>query len=197
MRPSSRQIGWSTEANLYWQISNQLDYLIKVWGKGNASLQIGQLYQGGIIFYLDNTGQHGLIRAIDADLGLNVASTQYQYCANLTTVTGATGTAIGTGLSNTNLIIATDPTSQATTFCTGYSGGGYNDWYLPSSDELLAIYTNGQYPDFISLGSPIDASWASTEMNAGSAYVLSPSFNPLPVDTNKDGYFNVIPIRSF
>jgi hypothetical protein len=27
---SNKQIGWSTESNLLWQISNQLDQLIKV-----------------------------------------------------------------------------------------------------------------------------------------------------------------------
>lgn len=30
MRPSSKQIGWSQEANLLYEISKQLDQLIKV-----------------------------------------------------------------------------------------------------------------------------------------------------------------------
>ena len=30
---SSKQIGWSQESNLLWQISKQLDQLIKITGK--------------------------------------------------------------------------------------------------------------------------------------------------------------------
>jgi hypothetical protein len=32
----SRQIGWSTTDNLLWQISKQLEQLIKVTGAGNT-----------------------------------------------------------------------------------------------------------------------------------------------------------------
>ena len=33
----NKQIGWSQEANLLWQISKQLDQLIKVAGSANST----------------------------------------------------------------------------------------------------------------------------------------------------------------
>ena len=33
----NKQIGWSQESNLLWQISNQLDQLIKVTASSNTS----------------------------------------------------------------------------------------------------------------------------------------------------------------
>jgi len=55
-------------------------------------------------------------------------------------VTGATGTAIGTGKANTAAIIAAhsgDTTSNnAAKAAVAYTGGGKNDWFLPSKDEL-------------------------------------------------------------
>jgi hypothetical protein len=105
-------------------------------------LAIGDLYQGGTIFYLDGTGKHGLIVANED------AFTSVPWGSN-TNVPGSTDTAIGTGLSNTLAIIA-NPTIQ-TNFPTGlfaaykarnYTKDGYSDWYLPSKDELNLVYTN-------------------------------------------------------
>ena len=48
----------------------------------------------------------------------------------------STGTALGTGLANTNLILASCATRPiAASVATSYTGGGFNDWYLPSSGE--------------------------------------------------------------
>jgi len=155
-------------------------------------LTIGQQYQGGIIYYIDGSGQHGLIRALDADISVD----NYTYQKfNGFTVTGATGYNIGTGLSNTNILInlisAFD--SPAALACTAFLGGGYTDWYLPSAEELVKMNNNGQFPALISI-----AAWTSTEITIDRAYVLAPLIDANPIDAAKDvNGVQVIPIRSF
>jgi len=54
-----------------------------------------------------------------------------------------TGIAIGTGRRNTALILALDPTAPAALACRGYFVAEYesfNDWFLPSSNELNQLY---------------------------------------------------------
>jgi hypothetical protein len=111
---------------------------------GRASLYVGMEYQGGIIAYILQNGdpgfdaniQHGLIAAT-----FDQGSSEW----NDYTITGATGTAIGTGLSNTNAIIASQGTPSiryAAGLARAYREGGYEDWYLPSQDELSKLYLN-------------------------------------------------------
>jgi len=161
-------------------------------------LAIGDPYQGGIIFYLDGTGQHGLIRAVDAGLGIGDTNNFYAWADNTSNpnyvLTNAVGTAIGTGQSNTNLILAADPNSQAAKYCADYSINGYDDWYLPSNDEMLAMFTNGQYPPSIG---QVPYAWTSTEFDASSAYLCDPIGFPTIVSVGKNLAINVIPIRTF
>jgi hypothetical protein len=182
-------------------LEDAVDLLSQIFSNTPPSptpLAIGDPYQGGIIYYIDGSGQHGLIKAIDADLGISLTVSVYKYSQSLTITTGATNIGIGFGQLNTNKILAADPLSEAALFCANYSKDGYNDWYLPSSDELAQIETAGLYPDFISLGSQSgDAAWSSTEDDAANAYLLSPSFNVAPVLFSKDLACNIIPVRTF
>ena len=57
--------------------------------------------------------------------------------------TGASDTAIGTGKANTSKIITVQGQgTYAASACVAYSGGGFSDWFLPSKDELDALYKN-------------------------------------------------------
>ena len=164
---------------------------------------LGDVYGGGIVFYVLQSGdagydanvQHGLIAATaNQSNGVNWAKTA--------SVTGATGTAIGTGLANTNLIITNQGNtgSYAAKIARDYTGGGYTDWYLPSAEELhkmvgvTALNLSTYYH-------------SSTEYNSTNAiyegltigdFYRTPGTGSYPSGTTKTGNpLNVRAIRSF
>ena len=128
------------------------------------NLTIGDTYQGGIIFYLDGNGG-GLIAApSDQSTG------GVEWGCYGTNIPGASGTAIGTGYQNTLDIInagciSINGSSTAAAICTNLTLGGYSDWFLPSKDELNAMYLNiGQGSPLGNLGSfSTNYYWSSTE----------------------------------
>ena len=116
---------------------------------------IGQNRLGGVIFYIDGTGQHGLISAT------NDQSTGAQWGCYGTFI-GGTATAIGTGKTNTTRIVnLCSEAGRAARICDDLVLGGYSDWFLPSKDELNQMYlqkaTIGGFADYYY--------YSSTELN--------------------------------
>jgi hypothetical protein len=100
-----------------------------------SNLYLGQTYAGGIIYYLDSTGNHGLVCS-PSDVG-------YAYWGCIGTSISGTGTALGTGPANTAAIIAGCTTSGiAARVCDNLVLNGYTDWFLPSVDEMQLIIQN-------------------------------------------------------
>src|SRR5687768_11986514 len=105
----------------------------------------GQSFQGGVIAYLllpgdpgyDANVPHGLITPpTNQSTGLPWYNGTY-------TITGATGTALGTGQANTTAIVASQGAgSYAAQLCDDLVLNGYSDWYLPSKDELNKLFIN-------------------------------------------------------
>ncbi|MEO6521771.1 MAG: hypothetical protein ABIN91_08835 [Mucilaginibacter sp.] len=100
----------------------------------------GQSYLGGIIFYINGTGQHGLMVS-PVDL-----STSAPWAPTVTSLapTNATSFTIGSGAANTTKIlnILGNTGTYAAKLCTDYRGGGFSDWFLPSIAELAFIRYN-------------------------------------------------------
>jgi hypothetical protein len=103
-----------------------------------SDLYIGQPYQGGIIFYLDSSGEHGLIAAsVDQ-------ATAVKWCGddgNDSVRTEASFSAIGKGQFNTTAIVnKIGAGSYAASICNSLILENYDDWFLPSFDELALMY---------------------------------------------------------
>ncbi len=95
---------------------------------------LGQSYAGGIVFYVDGTGLHGLVAA-PADQG------NYTWGCQGTSI--PTGTALGTGATNTAAIVAACAEANiAAKVADNLVLSGYDDWFLPARDELNLMVAN-------------------------------------------------------
>jgi hypothetical protein len=154
---------------------------------------IGQTYGGGIIFYIDQTGEHGLIAA-HADQSNNAD----WGCAG---VSVSTSLEVGFGNQNTvNIVAACGTSGIAARLCSDLDIDGINDWYLPSINELGFMYLNLHVAGLGNFNTDKNY-WSSTQSDANMAFVFSFAWNYSGA-VIKSGYpefsrLNVRAIRAF
>jgi len=126
---------------------------------------IGDFYEGGYIFYLDNTLKIGLVCA-PYDQSDSIV---WWNGSNITT--GAYGTKVLTGQANTTAIVSAQGIgSYAAKLCDDLVLNGHSDWFLPSYDELDLMYEN-LYKN--NIGSLDGWYWTSSEW---SVYINSSAY---------------------
>ena len=177
---------------------------------GNVSTySVGDFAQGGIVFWVDETGQHGLVCALedqDGGSGLTwrAGSTDYR------TLSVGGNSLIYGGATNTSQMLAVSvskgdagnlPTDCAASACVYYTGGGFGDWYLPNAHELNTIYLNRANVEsaIIANGGTAFANapyWSSTEGTIVSAAYVG--FDNISNGTTlKSNLYRVRAIRRF
>ena len=150
--------------------------------KSKKSLQIGDYYQGGIIAYIDGSGQHGFVVSLTEYSGL-----QGCYGNNAWSLTdGYTNTSQAfSGCNNNAYAIANS---------WNLSLNGFSDWYLPAINQLLTIYQNLISQNLISMSGLYY--WSSTSDSTNWARVLRS--NGATASSNKvGGQLNYRAIRNF
>ena len=157
-------------------------------------IEIGDEYAGGIVFYIDgNCG--GLVCAkTDQNNGNAMA-----WAGQQNSVTGATGTAVGTGQENTTKIINDAGTSidYAARICDELDLEGYSDWFLPSKDELNLMYQNLHKATPAIGNFQTDFYWSSTEDDAGDAWLQEFNTDGDQYYDAKDAHHMVRAVRAF
>jgi len=128
--------------------------------------EIGDDMEGGVVFHVDEETNEALVVA-KSDLG------EYEWGCYGTSISGADGTVIGTGYQNTLDIEAGCP-----------SGVAYDDWYLPSKDELVEMYNTIGGDDNIG-GFASAWYWSSSEYNNNNAWSVSFSSGFAGLSVNK------------
>lgn len=134
-----------------------------------TTYKIGDLLDGGIVFFVDKSGQHGLAAApVDQSEG-----TQWFNGTNVQTMAFRNG--IGQGNYNSEKIIGIQGMGNyAAMDCARYLLNGNGDWYLPSIYELDLMYRtigNGGSGPNKNIGKFANKYyWSSTEKNVSEAY---------------------------
>ena len=158
---------------------------------------------GGLIFIIPTTVGNTAGKYFEA-AAADLSSTKV-WC-NVTTTVGTTGSAIGTGKANTDLIAAacTSGAGQdAVDYAVTLDSVTYADWFLPSQDELneLCLAAKATRPSTCGSGSlksgfASDFYWSSTQIFTTSGYgqVLSSGAVEFAV---KSFAANVRVVRSF
>lgn len=136
--------------------------------KPPTTFTLGESYHGGVIFYIDNTGKHGLIAATsDQGQGISWKSKKGGFV-------GSTSNAYGTGAANTAAIVAAYGAggNYAAALCSKYVSGSFKNWYLPSKAELTILFQNSSFVPGLSSTNY----WSSSEVNKLTAWDLGPGF---------------------
>lgn len=172
-------------------------------GSGGFNHYIGEVFGGGIIYYLWKDAQgveHGLI----VDITHQSVS---QAWSNITSsLIGPSAQSSWDGLSNSNAIIAqAGHTNSAAKLCLDLVSGGQSDWYLPAVDELSLLWHNRFIVNKVLSGisgsellrTGLADYWSSTEASNNSVW----PFRFGPGDANGNGFksmtYFVRAIRSF
>ena len=178
-------------------LSNDLCYSeINYDCNGNFDVQIGDYAFGGIVFYIDSTGEHGLVVS---DNNNNNSST-YMWGCSFEEITGADGFELGTGFQNTlDIISGCNQENIAATVCSSFLHENYDDWYLPSIYELELMVNTVGHQD-AELGNIIQLEsamyWSSSEENLQFAKKIN-SGSKIILNDSKGNFNRVRPIRSF
>lgn len=152
---------------------------------------IGEHFGGGIIFYLDKTRTHGIIASFQD-------FEEPSSWSKKDTLTMAQSAGFGAGINNSNKIYKTlgnpqnEPDEYAAILCIKLSANGYNDWYLPSKNELNEMYLNKN----IIGGFTIFAYWSSTEKDVSRAWFQNFG-SGTQVTQSKLSSYSVRPVRYF
>ena len=168
---------------------------------------VGEVFDGGIVFFVDETGEHGLMASLE-DLN---GGTPVRWSNVTSTLVGASAQDFFDGASNTTEIIAqTGHTSSAAQLCASYFGGEQTDWYLPSHQELYLLGNNSVIINKV-LANDEDSNtkglnvsndfnnstyWSSTEGSSTDAWFLQLRFGNV-ASSSKYGTFRVRAVRAF
>lgn len=158
----------TSEATLQERLDNgETPYQIYLSDNSLLDDMYGLNYQGGLIFYLNINNGTGMVAA-PTDQGIAEWGCYGTYIDN------ASNPNIGAGNQNTNLITnLCNETGTAAAICTNLNLNGFNDWYLPSKDELNLLYYNLKLYGFGNFD--YNWYWSSTdgETNGEAAWVQS------------------------
>ena len=168
-------------------------------GGGSVTYALGDIGPGGGLVFLISGG---LTYEMAPKTWGDNETNGIAWCSD-TTNSVSTNDAIGTGSANTTAMLTTAGsfvacTSSAPNAVRAYAGGGLTDWFLPSKDELNAMYTYSLVGGFNSAtyGFASVIYWSSSQYATDAAWLQKVDFGNQSNDT-KNNSLRVRPVRAF
>lgn len=156
--------------------------------------QLGDAYQGGYIFYIDATGEHGLV------MGPPETETSLPWGCSGTFIDIGNGAAVndlGWGMYCTSrIVLKCNQPNIAARYCYDLEYGGFKDWFLPNLTEWntmiknigtsagLALKMNSRY-------------WCTYEADPNRGTYCVPSVPGVGTFDPKTSFYLVRPVRAF
>jgi uncharacterized phage infection (PIP) family protein YhgE len=149
-------------------LKKSIEDLVKLMDQliGQIAPKIGDEFAGGIVFYLDPTSLKGLVVT---KVNVSNGGTEWGcYCQDIKN----TKAEVGSGQNNTKeMLTQCNPGQNFTNWSARIVNdiilNGYEDWYLPSKDELNLIYQNLHLKGIGNFSSTVPY-WSSTQASYGS-----------------------------
>jgi formylglycine-generating enzyme required for sulfatase activity len=178
-------------ANLYWRVRSidvigELGSWSNTWNLIIPPISIGDTFGGGVVFYLDGFGS-GLVAAEDDHSSATI-------WGDYNTLIEGTSRFVGTGAANTIKIVSVlGDYNYAANLCNELIQNGYDDWFLPSSEELNLMYENKEAIG----GFASNYYWSSSENDTNKAFSQDFGNGQLSSSLHKLWTLRIRAIRAF
>jgi len=148
---------------------------------------------GGIVFYVTNGGENGLEAAPEDQ------SSASEWGCREDEISGADGIAVGTGVQNTiDILTGCQQLGIAAEIVNFYSQNGFDDWFLPSQEELNLLYVQRNVVGSFFDQGAFDGYWSSTESESEPGRAIIKFFpSGAEFSVNKSINLRVRAIRAF
>ena len=153
---------------------------------GSLKIEVGDVGYGGIVFYVDEVEGFALV-AYENELG------DYYWGCGTNDV--FTSSSIGSGFQNTSNITSSCPETAASVAVQVNPNFGFNDWYLPSLEELEVLWQTLWQPENLLANYTNNSYWSSSQANVSSAWFIYFEDGEIS-NTSKGNQSGVIPIRT-
>ena len=187
---------WANDGKGGWTCTRSITWARTPASSGSSarSYALGDIGPGGGLVFLISGG---LTYEMAPKKWSGASDPNIAWCnVTNTDITGAAGTATGTGSANTTDIQAAC-TSGAAVSAGAYAGGGQSDWFLPSQDTLNAMYNyKGSIVDTATYGFSNSEYWTSTEDGVFWAWTQQFSLGTR-LGLLKSRTYSVRPVRAF
>ncbi len=155
-------------------VGRESDGTLALMPMSATTYSIGDFAHGGVVFWVTPSGEHGRVVNL-----YNVADVEW---SNVTTEIGGSAQSNINGAGNSIAIISqSGHLSSAAKHCLDLAFGDFDDWYLPSKDEVNLLYTNRNVINTTATANGGEAFvatgyWSSTENDASTDEAWNQSF---------------------